>query len=214
MKVLLLGNNRDKGEVSKTLISLGYGVYDLNNLPNKFKFSDIDDGYKLWSINNYKRALKDSRVKEMYNIHREVTEYCISCILSLPATDEDMFLSAVVKGKGKKVFIYMNNPLVVDVNHLFLDKILTSVEEVEELFKKKEEYSLSKLQSSEKVAKKPRQTKKETSGSIGKHNAKEFLAAQKEALRTGSKNFKFEGNRIDTDYSKHLIKYLTNKGWI
>lgn len=196
------------------LISLGYGIYDISNLPNKFSFSQIDSDYKSWGTDDYIKALGSYKARDAFNIHKEVIEYCVSCLLLLPADDSDMFLAGLVKGKGKKVFAYNNSPLVLDVNHLFLTKVLSSVEEVEKLFKKKEEYSLSKLQSDGQVKKKPRQKKAEKNGSIGKHNAKEFLQAQKEAVRTGQKHFKFEGNKIMTDHSKLIIKYLTNKGFI
>jgi hypothetical protein len=214
MKILLLGKHKDKQEIVDMLISLKYGIYDISTLPQKFSFDQIDSDYKQWNTDDYIEALKHEKTLKMYNAHKEVLEYCYACVLMLPATDSELFLAGYLRGKNKKVIAYNNSPLVLDVNHLFLSKVISSVNELKKIFKRRKVVSLSELQSRDPVNKKKKNKKSISSNGIGKHNAKEFLQVQKQSKREGKKHFEFAGKKIETDKSHLIVNYLMNKGWV
>lgn len=119
--------------VVSDLLHAGHHVYDFRNPPGKagFKWSDIELDWKSWDMGHYRELLTTHReaahgfVADMRGL-----EWSDTCLLVLPCGRSAHLEAGYAKGRGKRLIIFIPEPIEPDLMYLMSDTICLSMAEV------------------------------------------------------------------------------------
>lgn len=132
--------NEFQPQIVAALRSSGHEVYDFRNPPNGsggFAWSDIDKNWINWTSEQYRKALNDPIAIEGFNSDFDGMKWADVCVMVLPCGRSANTEAGWMKGAGKTVYVYSPIKQEPELMYKIYDGIITSVDELAEIFKTK-----------------------------------------------------------------------------
>ena len=100
--------NQYQPQVVRFLHEQGHEVYDFRHPVGKtgFQWSQIDEDWENWSIDQYKIALEHPIAQAGFNSDFDAMQWADVCVLVLPCGRSAHSEAGWMKGAGKKVIVY------------------------------------------------------------------------------------------------------------
>lgn len=102
--------NEHQETLVKQLRNLGHEVYDFKHPDGGegFQWSNIDEVWQDWSMEQYRDALKNGYAQFGFNRDFDAMEAADTCVLCLPCGSSAHLEAGWMKGAGKRVFAYIH----------------------------------------------------------------------------------------------------------
>lgn len=131
--------NEHQESLVKELRLLGYDVYDFKH-PNGgegFKWSNIDENWQGWSMEEYRKALENDYARFGFNRDFDAMKAADICVLCLPCGRSAHLEAGWMKGAGKKViaFVHPNDRIEPELMYGMLDGVALCIQDVANLLK-------------------------------------------------------------------------------
>ena len=141
-KVYVASSWRNEAQESlvKELRLIGFDVYDFKHPDDGkpgFKWSKLDEKWQNWSMEQYRKALKDDYAKFGFNRDFDAMKEADICVLCLPCGRSAHLEAGWMKGAGKRViaFIPPGSSIEPELMYGLLDGIALSIQDVSRLLK-------------------------------------------------------------------------------
>jgi len=126
--------NEHQQEVVQKLREVGYEVYDFKHPHGEagFKWSNIDENWQNWSMQEYKEALNHHYAQFGFNRDFDAMKEADICILCLPCGRSAHLEAGWMKGAGKRVVAYIppTEKIEPELMYGLLDGIATDLNEL------------------------------------------------------------------------------------
>lgn len=126
--------NEHQQEVVQKLREVGYEVYDFKHPQGEagFKWSNIDENWQNWSMQEYKEALNHSYAQFGFNRDFDAMKEADICVLCLPCGRSAHLEAGWMKGAGKRVVAYIppTEKIEPELMYGLLDGIATDLNEL------------------------------------------------------------------------------------
>lgn len=124
--------NQYQQEVVELLRKLGHEVYDFMNPPAKtgFQWSEIDPNWKIWTPKQWRKLLENPIAEEGFNSVFNAMKWADVCVMVLPCGRSANTEAGWMAGSGKRVFVYVPEPIEPELMYKIYDGILCSAEEL------------------------------------------------------------------------------------
>lgn len=119
------------------LRDLKHEVYDFRNPPNGskgFSWSQIDENWKDWSTEDYKRALLHPISEIGFNSDFDGMKWADTCVMVLPCGRSANTEAGWMKGSGKKVFVFSPIEQEPELMYKIYDGILSTTDQLINIF--------------------------------------------------------------------------------
>jgi len=114
--------------IVKLLTTSGHSVYDFRNPhsgDNGFSWKEIDPGWKLWSVINFKDALCSSIAERGYQNDIVALDIAEVVVLLLPSGRSAHTEAGYFKGKGGVVIVHIPEPCEPELMYKMFNVITT-----------------------------------------------------------------------------------------
>jgi len=118
--------NKDQQRVVKYLRLKNHEVYDFKNPGINdygFSWSEIDKNWKNWTVDQYINSLNHPIAISGFKKDFNAMKWADICILVLPCGRSAHTEAGWMSGKGKKVFVYIPEPLEPELMYKVYDGI-------------------------------------------------------------------------------------------
>lgn len=126
--------NEHQQEVVQKLREVGYEVYDFKHPQGEagFKWSNIDENWQKWSMQEYKKALNHPYAQFGFNRDFDAMKEADICVLCLPCGRSAHLEAGWMKGAGKRVVAYIppTEKIEPELMYGLLDGIATDLNEL------------------------------------------------------------------------------------
>ncbi|MBN8222973.1 MAG: hypothetical protein J0L53_18810 [Spirochaetes bacterium] len=128
--------NQLQPEIVEELRKLGHTVYDFKNPPGRtgFSWSEVDENWKKWDVETYKAALENSVAQAGFDSDFNAMKAADACVLVLPCGRSAHTEAGWMAGKGKKVYVFMQQLEEAELMYKIYDGILTSGDQLRDIF--------------------------------------------------------------------------------
>jgi len=108
----------------------GFEVYDFKDPNNSFHWRDIYPGWENWTLSQYIKALKHPLAIKGFENDFNNMEWADICVLVLPCGRSAHSEAGWMKGRGKKVFVYIPDKIEPELMYMMYDGIFGSREDL------------------------------------------------------------------------------------
>ena len=124
--------NPRQQEIVEKLREDGHQVYDYKNPepPTTFHWSEIEDNYRGWSAENFRKALKSPLAHCGFNSDMDAMQKAEALILYLPCGRSAHLEAGWAAGKGKPLCILLDEEPEPELMYLLADCIAVNYGEV------------------------------------------------------------------------------------
>ena len=130
--------NKYQPEVVSAIRAAGHELFDFRH-PWKgyepFRWSDIDENWQDWSVEEYKKGLVHPVAKEKFAHDFEAMEWADTCVLVLPCGRSAHAEAGWFAGAGKKVIVYIPERQEPELMYKMFDSVVSEIDDVLELLK-------------------------------------------------------------------------------
>jgi hypothetical protein len=128
--------------VVEQLRAAGHEVYDFRNpdvdynnlVPGNhgygFHWSDIDPEWKTWHPHTYREALKHPVAVSGFESDYAAMQWADTCVLVLPCGRSAHAEAGWMAGQGKRVFVYICEPIEPELMYLMFNDIYVTMSEL------------------------------------------------------------------------------------
>ena len=119
------------------LRSFDHEVYDFRNPKpgdTGFDWKDINPDWKFWTPEQYRTALKDPIAESGFKNDFDAIQWADVCVLVMPCGRSAHTEAGWMKGAGKKVYVYQQNPAEPELMYKIFDGIFVNFTELYEYF--------------------------------------------------------------------------------
>ncbi len=124
--------NSVQPKVVTYLRNLGHEVYDFKHPHGNtgFKWSEIDEKWKGWNVEQYKDALYHPIAEAGFKSDFEAMESADICVLVLPSGRSAHSEAGWMKGMGKKVIVFIPEKQEPELMYKLYDGICTNLRQL------------------------------------------------------------------------------------
>lgn len=125
--------NNKQQEVVKVLREAGHDVYDFKHPSPEsdgFHWSEIDQFWKTWTPEEYKRALNHQIANDGFKSDMDALQTCDACVCVLPCGRSAHLELGWAAGAGKKTVIFFTQPDEPELMYKMLHRVCLSLDEV------------------------------------------------------------------------------------
>lgn len=128
--------NRYQPEVVSAIRAAGHELFDFRH-PWKgyepFRWSDIDENWLDWSVEEYKRGMVHPVAEEKFAHDFEAMEWADTCVLVLPCGRSAHAEAGWFAGAGKKVIVYIPEKQEPELMYKMFDHVVSEMDDILEL---------------------------------------------------------------------------------
>ncbi len=128
--------NRYQPEVVSAVRAAGHELFDFRH-PWKgyepFHWSDIDENWLDWSVEEYKRGMVHPVAEEKFAHDFEAMEWADTCVLVLPCGRSAHAEAGWFAGAGKKVIVYIPEKQEPELMYKMFDHVVSEMDDMLEL---------------------------------------------------------------------------------
>ncbi len=115
------------------LRAAGHKVYDFKNpSPGNqgFHWSDLDDEWRSWSPEAFRRALNDPIARKGFKSDMQALRDCLACVLVLPCGRSAHLELGWAVGHGKKTIVLLDDQSEPELMYKMVDHLCLTIPEV------------------------------------------------------------------------------------
>ncbi len=120
-------------EVVDALRAAGHEVFDFRHPWDKyegFHWSEIDDKWQEWSVEQYRKGLEHPVAIEKYGHDYDAMKWADVCVLVLPCGRSAHTEAGWFAGAGRKVIAYIPVPQDPELMYKLFDGVVSSIDEL------------------------------------------------------------------------------------
>jgi nucleoside 2-deoxyribosyltransferase len=125
--------NKEQEFVVRALRAVGFNVYDFKNPEpgnHGFHWSQIDPEWQAWTPGKYRNALLHPIATAGFENDMSALRACDICVLVLPSGRSAHIEAGFAQGAGKKVIVYIPEPVEPELMYLMCDDIVLTMNEL------------------------------------------------------------------------------------
>ncbi len=129
--------NQEQNVVVSLLKSYGHEVYDFKKPPNGsggFSWSSVDPNWKNWTPEEYVRGLEHPEAEKGFHYDFDAMKWADTCVMVLPCGRSANSEAGWMKGAGKAVYVFQPDEQEPELMYKLYDGILTSYEQLMDVF--------------------------------------------------------------------------------
>lgn len=127
-------NPLQKSVVEYIRDKLGHDVYDFRNPESRISWSDIDEDYQGWSLDQYRGVFFPTRhpvADRAFSTDMAALRACDACLMVTPCGDSSHLELGFARGAGKRAAVLILEECSLELMYGMLDDILLSLDDIE-----------------------------------------------------------------------------------